>query len=149
MKKPERLTMVHLALGAALIGATAGGSPAFAAGGGGFTYHGPKASHVEPIANTKIKRVTVTAKAAKRLDIQTGQIREEGGRKTAPYAAVIYDNVGETWVYTNPKPLTYVRHPITIEKHNGDTVVLTHGPEVGTIVATTGVLEIFGTELGL
>jgi hypothetical protein len=149
MKKPERLTMLHLALGAALIAGTAGGPAALAGGGGGFTQIGPKASHVEPIAGTDIKRVTITLKAAQRLDLKTGQIREKGGVKTAPYAAVIYDKVGKTFVYTNPKPLTYIRHPITIKKYNEDTVVLTQGPAVGTVVATQGVLEIYGTETGL
>lgn len=149
MKKPERLTMLHLALGAALIAGTAGGSAALAAGGGGFTQVGPKASHVDPIAGTDIKRITITLKAAQRLDIRTGQISEKGGVMIAPYSAVIYDKIGKTFVYTNPKPLTYVRHPITIKKYNKDTVVLTAGPAVGTVVATRGVLELFGTEMGL
>ena len=149
MKNLERLSILQLALGMSLIVGTAGGSSALAGGGGGFSYGGPKASHVEPIAGTNIKRITITLKAAQRLDLKTGQIREKGGIKTAPYSAVIYDKVGKTFVYTNPKPLTYVRQPITIKKYNKDTVVLSDGPAVGTVVATTGVLEIYGTETGL
>ena len=145
--RSNRLTVVSLALGAALI-AAAGTSSALAASGG-FKYNGPKASHVEPIAGTDIKRVTITLKALKRLDIQTGQVREEGGVKTVAYSAVIYDKKGKTFVYTNPKPLTYVRHPISIGQFGHDTVVLTDGPPAGTVVATRGAAELFGTESGL
>ena len=70
-------------------------------------------------------------------------------RKVIPYGAVIYDLYGETWVYTNPEPLVFVRHPIRVDYIEGDLAVLWEGPPAGTAVATVGVAELFGTEFGV
>lgn len=70
-------------------------------------------------------------------------------RKVVPYAAVLYGVNGETWVYTNPEPLVFVRSPITIDYIVGDLAVLSEGPEVGTAVVTLGAAELFGTETGV
>jgi hypothetical protein len=70
-------------------------------------------------------------------------------RKIVPYAAVLYDTHGETWVYTNPEPLVYVRAPITVEYIEGDLAVLTDGPPPGTEVVTDGATELFGAESGI
>jgi hypothetical protein len=85
----------------------------------------PKPAVVEPIEGSEFKRVVVTEKAAQRLDIQTAQVSQEqvnGTRRLAvPYAAVIYGLHGETWVYTNPESLAFVRAPITVDTIDGDT----------------------------
>ena len=73
----------------------------------------------------------------------------EALRKVIPYAAVIYDLHGETWVYTNPEPLVFVRHPIHVDYIEGDLAVLLEGPPAGTEVATVGVAELLGTEFGV
>jgi hypothetical protein len=70
-------------------------------------------------------------------------------RKVIPYSAVIYDLTGKAWVYTSPKPLTYVRHPITIDYSRGDTTVLTDGPPAGVEVVTIGAAELYGAETGV
>jgi hypothetical protein len=70
-------------------------------------------------------------------------------RLVVPYGAVIYDLHGETWVYTNPEPLVFVRHPIRVDYIEGDLAVLLEGPPAGTEVATVGVAELFGTEFGV
>jgi hypothetical protein len=70
-------------------------------------------------------------------------------RKVIPYGAVIYDLHGETWVYTNPEPLVFVRHPILVDYIEGDLAVLMEGPPAGTEVAMVGVAELFGTEFGV
>lgn len=70
-------------------------------------------------------------------------------RKVIPYSAVIYDLRGETWVYTNPEPLVFVRHAIHVDYIEGDLAVLLEGPPAGTKVATVGVAELFGTEFGV
>jgi hypothetical protein len=72
-----------------------------------------------------------------------------GPRKVVPYAAVLYGVNGETWVYTNPKPLVFVRSPITVDYIEGDLAVLSEGPEIGTAVVTLGAAELFGTETGV
>ncbi len=72
-----------------------------------------------------------------------------GPRKVVPYSAVIYDVQGDTWAYTNPEPLVFVRHSITIDYIERDTAVLLDGPPAGTAVVTVGAAELFGVELGV
>lgn len=69
--------------------------------------------------------------------------------KVVPYAAVIYDAQGATWVYMNPNPLTFVRHAIHIDYIEGDLAVLSDGPASGTAVVIVGAAELFGTETGI
>jgi hypothetical protein len=95
----------------------------------------------------------LTETAAQRLGLQTAAISEAevGGRMqtVVPYAAVFYGLHGETWLYTNPDPLVFVRQPITIGDIVGDVGVLLEGPPVGTQVVTAGAAELFGVESGL
>ena len=63
---------------------------------------------LEPIDGTDFQRVILTEKAAQRLDIKTSEV----SGASVPYAAIIYDTEGNTSVYTNPAPLTFVRVPI-------------------------------------
>jgi hypothetical protein len=67
-------------------------------------------------------------------------------QKVIPYAAVLYDPHGNTWTYTNPEPLVFVRHRIEVEFIEGDRAVLREGPAVGTTVVTAGAAELFGVE---
>jgi hypothetical protein len=67
-------------------------------------------------------------------------------QKVIPYAAVLYDPHGNTWTYTNPEPLVFVRHRIDIEFIEGDRAVLREGPAIGTTVVTAGAAELFGVE---
>jgi len=69
--------------------------------------------------------------------------------KVIPYAAVLYDLHGETWVYTSLEPLVYVRHPIVVDYIDGDLAVLSEGPPAGTEVVTAGAGELFGAESGI
>jgi hypothetical protein len=69
--------------------------------------------------------------------------------KVIPYAAVIYDLTGKTWVYTSPEPLTFVRQPISIDYIEDDMAVLVDGPDAGTLVATVGVAELYGADTGV
>jgi hypothetical protein len=110
-------------------------------------------SVLEPIEGSDIQRVILTEKAAERLDIQTSPVRDEqvngSERKVVPYASVIYDLSGATWVYTNPAPLAFVRESITIDFIEGDRAVLVNGPSSGTEVVTVGVAELYGAETGV
>ena len=102
---------------------------------------------------TDLKRLVLTEKAAERIDLQTAKVQEESvngtNRIVVPYAAVIYDLHGETWLYTNPEPLTYVREAIIIDSIDGDKAILVEGPSNGTEVVTVGVAELFGAETGV
>lgn len=109
-----------------------------------------KPAQVEAVGGSKVSRITLHPKAAERLDIQTAQTRQEpSGRKIVPYAAVLYDLSGAAWVYTNPAPLTYLRHSITVESIKGEDAYLSDGPPGGTPIVMVGVAELYGTEKGV
>lgn len=67
-------------------------------------------------------------------------------RKVIAYASVLYDLKGNTWVYTSPESLVFVRHPITVDYIDGDLAILLDGPPAGTELLTVGVAEMYGTE---
>ena len=100
---------------------------------------------LEPIEGTDFKRVILTEKAAQRLNVKTAEVSGE----VIPYAAVIYDTEGNTWVYTNPAPLTFIRAPIVVDHIDGDQAVLSQGLDSGTSVVTLGVYELYGAETGV
>ena len=109
-----------------------------------------KAVKVEPIEGTDLNRVTVTAEAAERLDIQMAPVRSIAlsgkTRKAIPYASLVYDVSGNTWAYTSPESLTFVRMAVTVDYIEGDLAILTSGPPAGTQVVTVGVAELYGSE---
>jgi hypothetical protein len=108
---------------------------------------------VEKIDGSEFNRVVLTDKAAQRLAIQTAQVSEEQvngtPRKVIPYASLVYGLKGETWTYTNPAPLTFVRQLVTVDHIEGDKVVLMDGPPAGTMIVTVGVPELYGTDTGI
>jgi hypothetical protein len=69
--------------------------------------------------------------------------------KVVPYEAVLYDEKGATWVYTNPSPLTFVRQAIQIDYIQGGLAVLSDGPPLGTALVIVGAAELFGAETGI
>ncbi|MDQ5829988.1 MAG: hypothetical protein M3324_09075 [Actinomycetota bacterium] len=114
-------------------------------------YDSETASHhepakLEPIKGTDVQRVIFEAEAAKRVGLQTAPIRQNGEGKIMPYAALLYDAEGNTYAYTAPEPLTFVRKEIEIDRVDGDSVVLSAGPPAGTKVVTVGAAEVYGTE---
>ncbi|MEW5956925.1 MAG: hypothetical protein AB1801_04320 [Chloroflexota bacterium] len=112
-----------------------------------------KPAVVEPIEGTELNRLILTEKATQRLDLQTAPVREEQvdgtPRLVVPYAAVIYDLEGATWMYISPAPLTYVREPITVDYIDGDMAILMDGPAAGTEVVTVGAPELYGADTGI
>jgi hypothetical protein len=108
---------------------------------------------IEKVKGTKLDRLVLTEKAAERIGIETGLVREtsraDGPRKIVDYSSLIYDAEGHASVYTNPEPLVFVRHPVTVDYINGDLVVLTEGPPLNTPVVTVGVAELFGIDAGV
>ena len=67
-------------------------------------------------------------------------------QKVIPYSAVLYDARGNSWTYTNPEPLVFVRHRIDVEYIEGDRAVLRQGPATSEKVVTAGAAELFGVE---
>jgi len=93
-------------------------------------------------------RVTLTADAMKKIDVQTVLVRAAEGAagSVIPYGAVLYDPDGDTWTYTNPEPRVFVRHHITIDRISEGLAFLSSGPSAGVAVVTVGGAELFGAE---
>jgi len=114
--------------------------------------HAEAPSHVEHIEGSELSRVTLSERAVERLALQTSQIsarttaRSASPMLTVPYSSLLYDIEGRTWVYTSPEPRTFVRAEVMVDYIEGETAVLTDGPPAGTVIATVGVAELYGTE---
>jgi hypothetical protein len=103
---------------------------------------------VEATTDAKIKKITLTPRAAERLGILMDEVRADpSGRLIVPYASVLYDLSGKAWVYISAEPLPFVRGPVEIDTIKGDNVYLSDGPPVGTKVLAAGVPQVFGTEV--
>ena len=108
-----------------------------------------KVKHIE---GSELSLVILTEKAAQRIDLKTDQVREAevkqstSKQKVVPYSSLIYDPNGQTWIYTSPKPLTFVRHKVEVDYIEGLVAVLNDGPPTGTVIASLGVAELYGTE---
>ena len=105
---------------------------------------------LDPIVGTDLNRLTLTEKAAERLGLETAQVRAEQVDGTeqlvVPYAALLYDPSGVTWVYVNVEPLVFVRQEIIVDSIQGDDVILSEGPDAGANVVTLGATELYGSE---
>ena len=115
----------------------------------------PPPATVVHIEGSKLSRVILTERAIQRLALKTDQVRVQqvsrlaSAQKVVPYSSLIYDLHGETWVYTAPQPRTFVRQKVEVAYIEGDTAVLKDGPPVGVVVASVGVAELYGAELGV
>ncbi len=106
-------------------------------------------ARVEHLQGAEPTRLTLSEDAARRLDIQTSAVLDTQANGTKqmviPYAAILYDTQGNTWVYTSPIP-GLRPDSITVDYIEGDQAVLTAGPPSGSEVVTVGVAELFGSE---
>jgi hypothetical protein len=102
-------------------------------------------STLEEIEGSDLKRVVLTEKAAERIGVETVPVNG----LVVPYSAVIYDTEGNTWVYTNPEPLTFVRALIVVDRIEDDQAFLSQGLETDAPIVTVGVIEIYGAETGV
>jgi len=146
------LLVAALSLGAAACSGTEGAGEGEVSG---------DAVRLEPVEGTELSKVILSQRAAERLGIQTDHIRlseiapagNGGGpattRKVVAHAAVLYDENGDTWTFTSPEPLTFLRQQIDIDYIDGASVVLLDGPPAGTTVVTVGAAELLGAELGV
>ena len=112
-------------------------------------------AEVEAVEGSDLSRVTLTEKAAARIDLKTTPVREQRmsrsalPRKVVPHSALIYGPQGETWIYTSPQPRTFIRYKVDVDYVEGDLVVLNDGPPAGTVVASVAVAQLYGTEFGV
>jgi hypothetical protein len=107
------------------------------------------AGEVEGVTGNPLE-VTVSARAAERLGIQTTEVKGTlAGRTSVPYAAVLYDAQGDTWVYATSAQDVFVRTQVRVDRIDGDVALLLDGPPSGTSVVTVGLAELYGAETGV
>jgi hypothetical protein len=146
MRSTSRLILALLLLGSLALTACgrAPGTPAESA----------EPAKVEAIPGTNLKRIVLTADAAKRLGIRTAVVKSwrehDGGRGLeVPHASVFYAAEGASFIYTNPEPLVYIRRRVVIDDVIRGHAYLTKGPKPGTSVVTDGAGELLGVETGV
>jgi len=107
-------------------------------------------ARIEPIEGTNLRRIILTDKAAQRLDIQLAEVMQDpSGEWVVPYASVLYDLSGASWVYTSPEPRSFVRYRVSVVRIDGANAYLKEGPPAGTRVVTVGVSQLYGAEKGV
>ncbi len=104
-------------------------------------------AHLQPIDGSDVQKVTFDERGAEQVSLQTATVRRQGKHTVVPYAALIYDGQGASWVYTSPDPLTFLRVAVDVVRIEDDRVLLRDGPRPGTSVVTTGAAEVYGAEL--
>lgn len=62
--------------------------------------------------------------------------------------AVVYDIHGNSWVYEQTAPRTYVRRRVAVDHLVDNMAVLANGPKAGTVVVVEGAIELFAAETG-
>jgi hypothetical protein len=119
---------------------------------GGGSEDPPKetAAKVQPIKGSDLTRILLSRQATQVLGIRTAAVRRiAGSRLAVPYAAVVYGPEGDTFTFTNPAPGVYVQSRIAVDRIQGGSVVLKHGPSAGTPVVTVGASELLGARDGV
>jgi hypothetical protein len=140
-------TVVRRANGVIVVGLVALGLAVSACGGSSESPGPPEPAKITKLAGGG-DQITLTADAAKRIDVRTAAVKSDGGNTVIPYAAVLYDPDGAAWTYTSPKPLVFVRADITVDRIDGERAILAKGPAPGTAVVTVGATELWGVEYG-
>ncbi|MBW8883672.1 MAG: efflux RND transporter periplasmic adaptor subunit [Planctomycetia bacterium] len=69
-------------------------------------------------------------------------------QQVVPWAAVMTDINGGTWVYQNVGEHTYVRRRVQVRYILDSLAVLESGPATGAKIVTAGAVELYGTEMG-
>jgi hypothetical protein len=126
------------------------GSPGHPLGAGNLIGVTSEPGGAMTVAGKSLGIFILTAEMAKRLGIQTAAVRPEraaGRQRTIIPVAAVVGTGSDTWVYTNPEPSVFVRQKVTVDHVEGDFAVLTDGPPVGTMVATTGAATLYENEL--
>ena len=108
---------------------------------------GYEPAKLHDVEGSELKQVTLTAEGAERTGLQTAPVRRSGDHRVVPYSALIYDGEGKTFVYTAPKPRSFLRAAVVVDRIEGDRVLLADGPVAGSRVVTIGASEVYGAEL--
>jgi hypothetical protein len=111
------------------------------------TEEGYQPAKLEEVEGSELKQVTLTPEGAERTGLRTAPVQLSGRQRVVPYAALIYDGDGKTYVYVTSKPLSFQRSAVVVDRIDDARARLRTGPPVGSRVVTTGASEVYGAEL--
>ncbi|MGW1508332.1 efflux RND transporter permease subunit [Streptomyces sp. NPDC002394] len=109
-------------------------------------------AEIEKVPEGRIPHLTLAEDTAKRIHITTEPLRQaplDGTgppRTLIPLKAVVYDQEGKTFAFTNPKPYVYLRTPVQLGQFGEHDAVVRSGLARGTHVVTVGAAELLGIE---
>ncbi len=111
---------------------------------------GPPTS--DPLASSidlyyEVANVSGNLRPGQRISV-TINYRGKESSLVVPYAAVVYDIQGGTWVYEETGPRQYTRRRVELDRLADDKAIIRRGIEEGKKVVTEGTAELFGTEFG-
>jgi hypothetical protein len=107
-------------------------------------------ARLEKIEGNPIPMVILTAAAEKRLGIEGVRFkRDSAGQRVIPLSALIYDNNGGTWVFTNPSQYDYHREHIRILHTQKDKIRIESAISDEVPIVIQGVAELYGAESGV
>jgi len=75
-------------------------------------------------------------------------LKTEAESLVVPWAAVLHDIHGSSWVYEKIGAQTYARRRVQVRQVHDGLAQLASGPKPGAQIVTDGAAELFGTELG-
>ena len=110
-------------------------------------YQPSKLEAVKGGGEDDLQRITFTKEGADRVHLKTDEVRRAGNKKVIPYEALIYNDEAKTFVYTSPKPREFLHAEVTVDRIEGNRVLLSDGPPAGTKIVTVGATEVYGTEI--
>ena len=97
----------------------------------------------------KVKSGTLGLEPGQHVVVRVAEPGSDAPKKVIPYSAILYGVNGDTWVYTNPEPLVFVRERVVIERIDQEMAILKDGPAIGAPVVTVGGALLLGTETGV
>ncbi|MFO0813107.1 MAG: HlyD family efflux transporter periplasmic adaptor subunit [Gemmatales bacterium] len=95
----------------------------------------------------KLDNIGVQYSPAHRVGV-TIDLNDDAESLAVPWAAVVHDVYGGSWVYIKTAEHTFVRHRVIVRFVKDNLAALIQGPAAGSQVVTAGAAELFGTETG-
>lgn len=125
---------------------------------GGCAGGGAEEEEEVPLVQTKLTDlkqypghhiIQFTKLGASRVGLATSPVTGTPEERVAPYAALLYEPDGSTFVYTSPKVRTYRYTPIKVSRIVGNRIYFTGGPKPGDRVVTSGLPQVYGADIQL
>jgi len=96
----------------------------------------------------RVDNGTARLRPGERVQVRVPLRGAPGARLTIPWAAVVYDHDGGSWVYERVAERSYVRRRVALGEVAGEWAEVRSGIRAGALVVTAGAAELLGIEFG-